>query len=117
MHEIFAGHDFAIKNASRHNPLQSDTRNDVRRMISKAAMKQAESLCRQQQQIFASIGDKCMGYVRINQSILGAFETQTDADRLFLMLVRTELDHPAAQLCFCKFREGDFSVVVITLSG
>ena len=86
-------------------------------MISKAAMKQAESLCRQQQQIFASIGDKCMGYVRINQSILGTFETQTDADRLFLMLVRTELDHPAAQLCFCKFREGDFSVVVITLSG
>jgi len=63
-------------------------------MISKAAMRQAESLCRQQQQTFASIGDKCMSYVRINQSILGPFETQTDADRLFLMLVRTELDHP-----------------------
>jgi hypothetical protein len=63
-------------------------------MISKAAMRQAESLCRQQQQIFASIEDKCMSYVRINQSILGPFETQTDADRLFLMLVRSELDHP-----------------------
>jgi hypothetical protein len=35
-----------------------------------------------------------MSYVRINQSILGPFETQTDADRLFLMLVRSELDHP-----------------------
>jgi hypothetical protein len=63
-------------------------------MISKAAMRQSESLCRQQQQIFASIEDKCMSYVRINQSILGPFETQTDADRLFLMLVRSELDHP-----------------------
>jgi hypothetical protein len=59
-------------------------------MISKAAMRQAESLCRQQQQIFASIEGKCMSYVRINQSILGPFETQTDADRLFLMLVRSE---------------------------
>ena len=67
-------------------------------MISKAAMKQAESLCRQQQQTFASIGDKCMSYVRINQSILGPFETQTDADRLFLMLVRSELDHPVDDL-------------------
>ena len=94
MHEIFAGHDFAIKNASRHNPLQSDTRKDVRRMISKAAIRQAESLCRQQQQTFASIEDKCMSYVRINESMLGPFENQTDADGFFLMLVRSELDHP-----------------------
>ena len=63
-------------------------------MISNAAMRQAESLCRQQQHIFASIKAKCMSYVRINQSMLGPFETQTDADQLFLMLVRTELDHP-----------------------
>jgi hypothetical protein len=77
MRKIFAGHDFAIKIASRHNPLQCDTRKDVRRMISKAAMRQAESLCRQQQQIFASIEEKCMSYVRINQSILGPFETQS----------------------------------------
>ena len=63
-------------------------------MISKAAMRQAESLCRQQQQIFASIKDKCMGYVRINETILGPLANQRDTDRLFLMLVRTELDHP-----------------------
>jgi hypothetical protein len=63
-------------------------------MISKAAMRQAESLCRQQQQIFASIKDKCMSYVRINETILGPFANQTDTDRLFLMLVRSELDHP-----------------------
>jgi hypothetical protein len=63
-------------------------------MISKAAMRQAESLCRKQQQIFASIKDKCMSYVRINESLLGPFVSQTDADKLFLMLVRTELDHP-----------------------
>ena len=63
-------------------------------MISKAAMRQAESLCRQQQQIFARIERKCMSYVRINETILGPFATQMDADKLFLMLVRSELDHP-----------------------
>jgi hypothetical protein len=63
-------------------------------MISKAAIRQAESLCRQQQQTFASIEDKCMSYVRINESMLGPFENQTDADGFFLMLVRSELDHP-----------------------
>jgi hypothetical protein len=35
-----------------------------------------------------------MSYVRINETILGPFATQMDADKLFLMLVRTELDHP-----------------------
>ncbi len=63
-------------------------------MISKAAIRQAEFLCRQQQQTFASIEDKCMSYLRINESILGPFENQTHADGLFLMLVRSELDHP-----------------------
>jgi hypothetical protein len=63
-------------------------------MISKAEMRQAESLCRQEQQIFARIERKCMAYVRINESILGPFATQMDADKLFLMLVRSELDHP-----------------------
>ena len=76
------------------NHLQSNIRKDVRRVISKVAMRQAEFLCRQQQQIFASIKDKCMSYVRINESILGPFATQMDADKLFLMLVRSELDHP-----------------------
>jgi hypothetical protein len=36
-----------------------------------------------------------MTYVRINESIVGPFEHQVDADKLFLMLVRTELDQPA----------------------
>lgn len=63
-------------------------------MISKAAMRQAESLCRQKQQVYARIERKCMSYVRINESILGPFATQMDADKLFLMLVRSELDHP-----------------------
>ena len=63
-------------------------------MISKAAMRQAESLCRQERQIFASIKNKCMSYVRVNESILGPLATQMDADELFLMLVRSELDHP-----------------------
>ena len=35
-----------------------------------------------------------MSYVRINETILGPFAKQADADKLFLMLVRTELDHP-----------------------
>ena len=35
-----------------------------------------------------------MSYVRINESMLGPFENQTDADGFFLMLVRSELDHP-----------------------
>jgi hypothetical protein len=91
---ILLGHAFAIKLAGHHHPVQSDTRKDARRMISKAAIRQAESLCRQQQQTFASIEDKCMSYVRINESMLGPFENQTDADGLFLMLVRSELDHP-----------------------
>jgi hypothetical protein len=67
-------------------------------MISKAAIRQAESLCRQQQQIFARIERKCMAYVRVNESVLGPFATQMDADKLFLMLVRSELDHPAEDL-------------------
>ncbi len=74
--------------------LQSNTQKYVGRMISKAAMRQAESLCRQERKIFASIKNKCMSYVRINETILGPFEKQADADTLFLMLVRTELDHP-----------------------
>jgi hypothetical protein len=61
-------------------------------MISKAAMRQAETLCRQKQQVYARIERKCMSYVRINETILGPFATQMDADKLFLMLVRTELD-------------------------
>ena len=63
-------------------------------MISKEAMRQAETLCRQKQQVYARIERKCMSYVRINETILGPFATQMDADKLFLMLVRTELDHP-----------------------
>lgn len=35
-----------------------------------------------------------MTYVRINESVVGPFENQADADKLFLMLVRTELDQP-----------------------
>ena len=63
-------------------------------MISKEAMRQAETLCRQKQQVYARIERKCMSYVRINETILGPFATQMDADKLFLMLVRSELDHP-----------------------
>ena len=63
-------------------------------MISKAAIRQAESLCRQKQQVYARIERKCMSYVRINETILGPFAKQADADTLFLMLVRSELDHP-----------------------
>jgi hypothetical protein len=63
-------------------------------MISKAAIRQAESLCRRKQQIYARIERKCLSYVRVNESVLGPFATQMDADRLFLMLVRSELDHP-----------------------
>jgi len=37
---------------------------------------------------------KCITYVRMNESVLGPFETQGDADKLFLMLIRSELDHP-----------------------
>ena len=55
-------------------------------------MRQAETLCRQKQQVYARIERKCMSYVRINETILGPFATQMDADKLFLMLVRTELD-------------------------
>jgi hypothetical protein len=62
-------------------------------MISKAAIRQAEYLCRRQQRIFARIERKCLSYVRVNESILGPFATQMDADKLFLMLVRSELDH------------------------
>jgi hypothetical protein len=63
-------------------------------MISKAAMRQAETLCRQKQQVYARIERKCITYVRMSESVLGPFETQMDADKLFLMLARTELDHP-----------------------
>ena len=63
-------------------------------MISKAAMRQTESLCRRKQQIYARIERKCLSYVRVNESVLGPFATQMDADKLFLMLVRSELDHP-----------------------
>jgi hypothetical protein len=64
-------------------------------MISKAAMRQAESLCQRKQEIYARIESECMAYVRISESILGPFANQMDADKLFLMLVRAELDHPA----------------------
>jgi hypothetical protein len=63
-------------------------------MISKAAIRQAESLCRRKQQIYARIERKCLSYVRVNESVLGPFATQMDADKLFLMLIRSELDHP-----------------------
>ena len=64
-------------------------------MISQGAIRQAQSWCRRRRQIFARIERKCMTYVRINESIVGPFEHQVDADKLFLMLVRTELDQPA----------------------
>jgi hypothetical protein len=63
-------------------------------MISKAAIRQAESLCRRKQQIYARIERKCMSYVRMSESVLGPFTKQADADKLFLVLVRAELDHP-----------------------
>jgi hypothetical protein len=90
-------HDFAIKFACHHNMLQPDTRKDVLRMISTAAIRQAESLCRQQQQIFARIERKCITYVRMSESVLGPYKNQADPDKLFLMLVRAELDHPAEE--------------------
>ena len=43
---------------------------------------------------FLEIERNCMTYVRINKSVVGPFENQGDADKLFLMLVRTELDQP-----------------------
>jgi len=64
-------------------------------MISQGAIRQAESWCRRRRQIFSVVERKCTSYVRINESVVGPFEHQADADKLFLMLVRTELDHPA----------------------
>jgi len=77
--------------------LQSNIRKDVRRMISKAAMRQAETLCRQKQQVYARIERKCITYVRMSESVLGPYKNQADPDKLFLMLVRAELDHPAEE--------------------
>ena len=45
-----------------------------------------------------------MSYVRINESVVGPFEHQGDADKLFLMLVRTELDHPGDEGATTTFR-------------
>jgi hypothetical protein len=67
-------------------------------MISQEAIRQAESWCRHRRQIFAKIERQCMTYVRINESVLGPCEHQADADKLFLMLVRTELDHPVEEI-------------------
>jgi len=63
-------------------------------MISQAAKRQAEFLCRRKQQSFARIEDKCLTYVRVNESILGPFKNQVYADRFFLTLVRAELERP-----------------------
>jgi hypothetical protein len=63
-------------------------------MISQAAMNRAELLCRQERQNFGSVERKCMTYVRIHERVIGALENQAGADELFLMLVRTELEHP-----------------------
>ena len=92
-HDLTQSHDFAIKIPRHHNTLQSDTLKEVFRMISKATMKQGKSLC-QKQGISASIKLKCMSYVGINESRLGAFATQMGAAKLFLMWLRSELDHP-----------------------
>ena len=64
-----------------------------------------------------------MSYVRINESILGPFATQTDADKLFLMLVRSELDHPVddvertTQPEGMDFRVNERSKLAATLNG
>jgi len=63
------------------------------RMISKAALSQAEILCGLERRNFASVGSRCASYLRVSESILGPFEKQADADRIFLMLIRSELDH------------------------
>lgn len=63
-------------------------------MISRSALARARAWCGFERQDFPKVGRRCVGYLRVRQAVLGPFKTQAEKDDAFLMLFRSELDHP-----------------------
>ena len=61
-------------------------------MISSAALSEAIILCYKKHQDFASIGPRCVTYVSTIERLAGSFYVDKEADKIFLSLVRAELD-------------------------
>jgi hypothetical protein len=61
-------------------------------MISSAALSQAIILCDKNHQNFAAIAPRCASYLSTIESLVGALYGDNDADKIFLSLVRAELE-------------------------
>ena len=62
-------------------------------MISTAALATAKIWCHADRRNFDSVERACLGYLAVNEGVAGPYNSQADADRVFLGLVRAELDH------------------------
>ena len=62
-------------------------------MISNAALATAKIWCRADHRSFDAVERACLGYLAVNEDVAGPYNSQTEADRAFLSLVRAELDH------------------------
>lgn len=62
-------------------------------MISTSALATAKIWCCADRRNFDAVERACMGYLVVNEGVAGPYDTQADADRVFLGLVRAELDH------------------------
>jgi len=62
-------------------------------MISSSALATAKIWCYADHRNFAAVERACLGYLAISEDVAGPFNTQAEADRAFLGLVRAELEH------------------------
>jgi hypothetical protein len=61
-------------------------------MISVAASSKAKNWCMADSEDFGSIERRCLGYLRVAETVVGPFPNQSTRDHIFLTLVRTELE-------------------------
>jgi hypothetical protein len=71
-------------------------------MISRSALSTARVWSDFERQNFAKVGRRCVGYLRVRQTVLGPFETQSQKDAAFLTLFRSELDHLHEEELECR---------------
>lgn len=62
-------------------------------MISSSALATAKIWCHADHRSYAAIERACLGYLAVSENVVGPYDTQAEADRAFLRLVRAELEH------------------------
>ena len=62
-------------------------------MISSSALATAKIWCHADHRNFAAVERACLGYLAMSEDVAGPFDTQAEADRAFLRLVRAELEY------------------------